>query len=355
MQKLKLVALCIIFQIAFSHLKAQLIDTRTLIIPEAGAGIPYGGAGLNLQLSKAHFGGWLGVGQNLNKFDPSLKPYTMGPAYDVNIGAKYYFKPTNLRFYWLNVGLSYGHVYDYIDLNKPAGTYKTYAKGFAAQLGCDFFIKKRIVLSLDLLTAPHYMLVNRNDLIGAHGLYWAAAAGIGYKFSIPTIDEREDKSYSRRLKREDCFAKVKEPVKGMVQGVCGNALLYKQLDSGRYIFIDINMDSLKLTPNCQDFTIDTTLKGLRVFVARMNTVNDSVCCQLYSSNGAPSGEIWEGVKGRVTVFVNRKNIMRKNKQRYKISASVNGLQILDPVKPNQPPVSISDVVIWDAHSRKFCK
>jgi hypothetical protein len=87
----------------------------------------------------------------------------------------------------------------------------------------------------------------------------------------------------------------------------------------------------------------------------MNTVNDSVCCHLYSGSGVPSGEVWEGVKGTVTVFANRKNIGRKNKQRYKISANVSGLQILDPAKPKQSPVPVKDITFWDAHSRNFCR
>lgn len=344
--------LLILFSLCFSISKAQFLDTRTLIIPTAGAGIPYSGTGLNIQVSKAHFGGWIGYGYNLTKFDKTLDPFTTGPAYDFNIGAKYYFNPTPLRFYWLNVALCYGHVYDYIDLNVPAQTYKSYARGIAGQLGCDFFIKKKLVLSLDLLTAPHYTLTNGSELLGTHGLYWAVAAGLGYKFSIPTINEREDKSYSRRLYREDCFTKEKTPQKGIVQGVCGNTLLYKQLDSGRYIFIDINMDSIKLTPNCQDFPVDPAQKGLKVYVAKIQTVNDSVCCQLYN-HPENTGDVWNGIKGTVNVFVNRKEIGRGNKKKFKISAKVTDLELVNDRAANRT-MTIKEVTIWDAHAYRFC-
>lgn len=363
--KIKIVIISLVFIITLFHnlgLSAQDRERRKtqFLILKTGMGIPYSFYGANLEFGINRFGFSIGGG-----FMPSqtISGRLINSSYNFSGGLQYYLPklayhvPVRPR-----VGLHVGWLNNYYDLRIEDKPYNPIVYGTALIVGFEYS-KKFFFLNFDISYDPGIATFDKKR----HPYYndrmyfnYSLGAGVNLVPFVQSLDFKKKKKYYRSLEDNGIKApKLAKKDSVINKGLCGKITVYQRIDEDKYIFVKVNLDSLKT--NLQYNRMELGLAESRVisYIENLSEVNQSFCC---SNDNLPANEIRKGyqlryvaVSGNAVVISNNKKYYSGSNENFRISVKLKDLKFVNENDPEAEDIYIDEIIIYDVGNYDYCE
>lgn len=333
--------------------------TQFLIL-KTGMGLPFSFYGANLEYGINRFGFSISTGfmpsqtaggkliNSSYNFSGNLNYYLPKLAYHIPVRPK--------------VGLHLGWLNNYYDIRIEDDVYNPIVYGAAIIAGFEYY-KKFFFLNFDISYDPGIATFNKKS----HPYYsdrmyfnYSLGAGVNIIPLIQSLDFKKKKKYYSSLDENGIKApKIAKKDSVINKGLCGKITIYQKLDDNKYVFVKVNLDSLK--NKLQYNRVELSAKENRIisYIENLSDVDQSFCC---SNDNLPPSDIRKGYQLRYTAVTGSAVVISNNKKYYngtndyfRISVKLKDLKFVNENDPEAEVIYIDEIIIYDAGNYDYCE